>query len=336
MRGWRTVVSAACALALVALVVAGCGGDDSSGGSSSGRSSDSGPKPKVAFVCATSTISFFAPVEQGAKDAAAAVGVDLNYTGISASASTGPALAQTFTAAVNQRPDALVVCNLYPDAVDPLVRRAVDDGIPVFGANSTTNLLRNGALAVFGQPDEQAGEGAGNEMADAGVTYALCVNDVPINPAVTARCTGFERAMTARGLRVKTLNLPASANNNPTAILAAVKGALQADQDLDGVLALGAIQGTAVAQAVEQAGKAGDVKVASFDVSENVISDIRDGRLLFTVWQQPYLEGYLPVIAAAQYVKYGMTSPGTTPTGPAFITRDNLDDIKAALDAGLT
>jgi simple sugar transport system substrate-binding protein len=335
MRGWRTVLSGACAVALAALAVTGCGGSDSSSSAASTTASSGGPKPKVAFVCATSTIAFFSPVEQGAKDAANAVGVDLDYTGIGASDITGPALAKTFTAAVNQHPDALVVCNFFPDAVDPLVKKAVADGIPVFGGNSVTNLLDDGAISVWGQPDEQAGEGAGDQMAEAGVTYGLCVNDVPNNPAVAARCTGFERAMKARGLKVKTLNL-ANANNNPTAILADVKGALQANPDVDGVLALGPTQGPAVVQAVEQTGKSGDVKVASFDVSSNIISQIRDGRMLFTVWQQPYLEGYMPVIAAAQYLKYGMAPPGQGSTGPAFITKDNLDKIKAALAAGLT
>ena len=75
--------------------------------------------------------------------------------------------------------------------------------------------------------------------------------------------------------------------------------------------------------------------MGTFDVSANVLSAIDDGRLLFTTWQQPYLQGYLPVMAAAQYVRHGMTPPGEVPTGPIIVTRDNLEKVQDAQDAGL-
>lgn len=335
MRGWRSVVAGACALVVAAGAVAGCG--SSSGGSTTSATTakKSGKKVNIAFACATPTIPFFGPIEQGAKDAAAEAGVNLSYTGIGASAITPAAMSSVLTAAINQHPDALVVCNFFPPAEDPLIRKAVANGIPVFGSNSITNLAADGALSAFGQPDEQAGEGAGNQMAAAGVKHGLCVDDVPNNPSVSARCTGFEKALKAKDLKATTLNL-ANANNNPTAILSDVKGALRADSSIDGVLALGVTQGPASVQAVAQAGRAGKVKVGTFDISADVINLIKNGSMMFTVWQQPYLQGYMPVLSAAQYLRNGMTLPGEVATGPSFVTKQNVNAVSAAQAAGLS
>lgn len=336
MRGWRRAVAGACALVVAAGVVAGCG-SSSGGGTTTGSApaKKSGKQVNIAFACATPTIPFFGPIEQGAKDAAAAAGVNLSYTGIGASAITPAAMSSVLTAAINQHPDALVVCNFFPPAEDPLVRKAVANGIPVFGSNSVTNLTTDGALAAFGQPDEMAGEGAGNQMAAAGVKHGLCVDDVPNNPSVSARCTGFVKALKAKGLKATTLNL-ANSSENTTAILSDVKGALQADSSIDGVLALGVTQGPASVQAVAQAGRAGKVKVGTFDVSSDVINLIKNGSMLFTVWQQPYLQGYMPVLSAAQYLRNGMTLPGEVATGPSFVTKQNVRAVAAAQAAGLS
>ena len=167
----------------------------------------------------------------------------MTYTGIGASNTTPAAMSTAIKAALNQRPDALVVCNFFPPAENPLIRGAVEDGIPVFATNSVTDAIENGALAAFGQPDEVAGEKAGEAMAEAGVRNAVCVNDVPVNPSVVARCVGFERALEAKGIEVRTINL-ANAIGNTTVILNDIKGALRADSSIDGVLTMGPTAGS--------------------------------------------------------------------------------------------
>ena len=50
----------------------------------------------------------------------------------------------------------------------------------------------------------------------------------------------------------------------------------------------------------------------------------RDGRILFAVDQQPYLQGYLPVVMLAQQARYGLfpSSGQVVATGPHFVTRE--------------
>lgn len=331
MREWRKLASGAC----VALVVAACVGSASASASTSTRRAHAAAGNNIAFACATSSIPFFAPIVKGASDAARAMGVKVNYTGITSASITGPAMATVLTAAVAQHPAALVVCNFFPSAEDPIIKQAVKSGIPVFVTDAISDWQGDGALNSYDESNKPAGVAAGKAMIAAGVKHPLCVDDTPTNPDVALRCTGFAAAFKAKGIKAITLNLPPSASNNPTEILADTKGELESHRNIDGALALGNIQGGAVVQAVAAAGRTGKIKVGTFDVDSNIVSDIKHGSMLFTVWQEPYLQGYLPVVAAALQVKYGMSTQGQTYTGPLVVTKSNVSILATAVKHGL-
>ena len=47
--------------------------------------------------------------------------------------------------------------------------------------------------------------------------------------------------------------------------------------------------------------------------------------MAFAIDQQPYLQGYLPVVLLTQLARYGLfpARRGLIPTGPNFVTKDN-------------
>ena len=60
-----------------------------------------------------------------------------------------------------------------------------------------------------------------------------------------------------------------------------------------------------------------------------MLAAVRDGKMLFAVDQQPYLQGYLPVILLAEQARHGVF-PGEgelIPTGPKFITKANAAEV---------
>jgi simple sugar transport system substrate-binding protein len=73
------------------------------------------------------------------------------------------------------------------------------------------------------------------------------------------------------------------------------------------------------------AGIVGAIKVATFDLGPDVLREVRDGRILFAVDQQAYLQGYLPVVMLAQRSRYGLfpARGDVIATGPNFVTRRN-------------
>ena len=66
-------------------------------------------------------------------------------------------------------------------------------------------------------------------------------------------------------------------------------------------------------------------KLATFDLSPEILEAVKDGRMLFAVDQQAYLQGYMPIVMLTQRIRYGLfPSMGqTVSTGPSFVTKDN-------------
>ena len=69
--------------------------------------------------------------------------------------------------------------------------------------------------------------------------------------------------------------------------------------------------------------------MATFDLSEDVINQIKDGTILFAVDQQPYVQGYLGVTGLYLKDINGNDIGGGLPinSGPAFVTQDNADAV---------
>jgi simple sugar transport system substrate-binding protein len=71
------------------------------------------------------------------------------------------------------------------------------------------------------------------------------------------------------------------------------------------------------------------VKIAQMDVSPAILEYIQDGMIMFTMDQQPYLQGYLGVVFAYLNVKFGFTPPpAPLSTGPAVVTEADINPAK--------
>ena len=224
--------------------------------------------------------------------------------------------------AVASRPDGLVV-SLPETKILPTVRRAVKAGIPVVSINSGSDVaLALGVLAHVGQPEDRAGRGAGDRLAAAGVRNALCLNNQPGNQGLDARCAGLERAMRAVGGRSHELGIDDQSPGTPGRIASVMRR-----DGIDGVLALNGTGGAIAAKTVRRVDPSGQTPVATFDLGPEVLDALRNGRMLFAVDQQPYLQGYLPVVLLTQRARYGLfpAQGEVIQTGPNFVTRANAE-----------
>jgi simple sugar transport system substrate-binding protein len=72
------------------------------------------------------------------------------------------------------------------------------------------------------------------------------------------------------------------------------------------------------------------VKLATFDLSKDIVKSIEAGDVLFAVDQQQYLQGYLPVVLLYLYKTNLNTVGGGQPilTGPGFVTQDNAAQVE--------
>ena len=62
--------------------------------------------------------------------------------------------------------------------------------------------------------------------------------------------------------------------------------------------------------------------MASFDLSPGILHDVADGSADFVVDQQPYLQGYLPVLFLTQRARYGLLPSSDVASGPNLIRKD--------------
>lgn len=276
------------------------------------------------YVMITHTMGtdpFWPVVEKGGRDAAEAIGAEFEYN----YAPTGDMadMARLIESAAATNPDGLIVSLPDVDALGNAISAAAESGIPVITINSGLDHYQEvGALMHVGQPEELAGQAAGERAMEEGATKALCLNQEAFNTALVARCEGYFDAMGAE------LNM-IDVSNDVTQIRTRTAAALQADPEIDALLAAGPHVCEAAAEAVAEVGAAGEIHLSCFDMTSGVIDLIKEGRVAFTIDQQQRLQGYMPVIVLHLYnTNAGMLPGANIPSGPGFVDASNAEAVE--------
>jgi simple sugar transport system substrate-binding protein len=275
--------------------------------------------PRIAVVThGQASSTFWAIVRTGVEAAERQMNVQVDYE--APDVYSLPRMIELVDDAVASRPEGLVVSFPEP-GLSPAIRRAVKAGIPVMTINSGSDVFRSlGVLAHVGQPEGRAGLAAGRRLARAGVRRALCVNQQVGNVGLDARCDGLRRAMRAAGGSSRVLGIDDQSPDTADQIAAAV-----VEDRIDGILATNSVGGLQAVDAVKGSRRAGAVQIAAFDLGPDTLRAVQAGRLLFAVDQQPYLQGYLPIVMLANRARYGLfpAQGDVVATGANFVTRAN-------------
>jgi simple sugar transport system substrate-binding protein len=310
-------------VAVLGLVLAACGTETASPGEDDGGGGDGRDLRIVVVTHGQASDPFWGVVANGVNQARDDLGITVEYN--APETFDMVAMAQLIDTAVASEPDGLVVSLPDPDALGDAIEAAVAAGIPVVSINSGVDAYADlGLLTHVGQTEFIAGQGAGQRMAEAGVTNTICVNQEVGNAALDQRCDGFADGLGGIPSTVVEVDL-----TDPAGAQAAIEAALSSDDTIDGILTLGPTGADPALAALESAGLTGEVQIATFDLSENVLAAISDGDMLFAIDQQQYLQGYLGVLIVTQYAQYGLLAGGGQPilTGPGFVTADNASQV---------
>ncbi len=234
-------------------------------------------------------------------------------------------MARIVEQAIASNPDGIILTIADFDVLSGPVADAVDQGIPVITINSGTQAQSEamGALLHVGQPEYTAGFEAGKRAKAAGVTSFLCVNHYITNPASVERCKGFADAIGADvgASMIDSGQDPAEIKNKVIAYLAA-------NPDTGAVLTLGPTSAHPTLAALEAESLSGEIFFGTFDLSGEIADAIKADTIAFAIDQQPYLQGYMPVIILTNLVRYGVLPSGHMNSGPGFITKDSLSFVE--------
>lgn len=321
-------------LILTVLALSSCSSSPPDDASSGAPNAD--PRSGIRIVFAThgqSADPFWSIVAMGGEAAGRDLGVDVEYQ--------APvrfdmvAMSNLIDAVTASRPSGIVVSIPDADALAASIRAAVEAGIPVVSINSGDDVSRElGALLHVGQPEFDAGQGAGARMAASGIRAALCVNHEVGNAALDERCAGFAQGLGDSGATSTVLAVDLA---DPDDAQQRIRNALAADPTLDAVLTLGPAGATPALSALSPLAANERPELATFDLSPEVIDALLDGSMSFAIDQQPYLQGYLPVVALVTYLET-LAMPGggeVLKTGPGFVTAENAEQVRALSAAGI-
>ena len=144
-----------------------------------------------------------------------------------------------------------------------------------------------GALMYFGSDEDIAGKAVGERIAALGAKHPMCV----IQEAGLGRAGGPLRRC-RRQDAPGTENLQVNGRDMPS-VTSTIGAKLQQDPSIDYVVTLGAQFAVDAIESVAEASSS--AKVVTFDLNADVAKLIKDGKILFSVDQQPYLQGYMAV-----------------------------------------
>jgi simple sugar transport system substrate-binding protein len=231
-------------------------------------------------------------------------------------------MARIIEQASASKPTGIITTIADINVLEAPIKGAIAKGIPVITVNSGTQAesKKLGALMHIGQPEYDAGKGAGERAKAAGVTDFLCVNHFITNNASVERCQGY-----ADGLGVKLGDHMLDSGIDPTEVYNKVQAYLKAHPNTDGILTLGPNAADPTIKLLRDTGSASKFKsFITFDLDGDIAKAIQDGIMESAIDQQPYLQGYLPVVFLTEYARYGVMPANNINTGPAFVTKNNI------------
>ncbi|MHA6628202.1 substrate-binding domain-containing protein [Pseudonocardia sichuanensis] len=261
--------------------------------------------------------TFWDRIRAGAEDAAAAHNVELRYS----NGAQAPEQATLVQNAIDSQVDGLAVTLAQVEQVGPAAKAAADAGIPVVAFNAGKDEYeRFGAEMYFGSDETIAGQAAGQRLADDGAQKVLCVVQEQGHVALEARCAGVAATFpSTENIYVQGTDLPS--------VRSTIGAKLQEDPAITHVIALGAPFALTALESVADAGS--QARVATFDLNVDAARAIQEGRILFAVDQQPYVQGYMSVASLWLNLTNGNDLGGGGPvlTGPSFVDSTNIDQI---------
>jgi len=304
----------------VGSILSACGSSASSGGGSSSVFG-SHASYKFVFVNHVTTNPFFTPTQYGAADASSLLGCSYQWTG--SESSNVNQMVNAMNSAVTAKADGIAVALIDLHAFNAPVEAAIKAGTPVVAYNA--DAVGNARLSYIGQDLKKAGEKMGERIvSDVGSGDVALFIATPGSANLQPRIEGAEAAVKASGKPI-TLHTVATGAAVPGE-LSTIDAYWVGHSSTKGMYAVDGGSTESLAKVMQKYGLAGKgVKAGGFDLTEQTQSLLKAGDIEFTIDQQPYLQGFLPVLQLFMYKVSGTLSGlAETDTGLKFLNKETI------------
>jgi simple sugar transport system substrate-binding protein len=318
----RTALTGA-AVGSVSALLEACGSSatSSSSGGNSAAVFGSHPNYKFTLVNHVTTNPFFVPTQYGAADACKLLGCSYQWTG--SESSNVSQMVNAINTAITSGVDGIAVALIDLHAFNAPVEAALKAGIPVVAYNA--DAPTNARLSYIGQDLKKAGEEMGERIVAAvGSGDVALFIATPGSANLQPRIEGAIKAIKASGK-------PITAHEIATG--AAVPGELSTidaywvgHPSTKGMYAVDGGSTESLAKVMQKYGlPAKGIKAGGFDLTEATQKLLQEGNIEFTIDQQPYQQGFLPILQLFFWrVSGSLTGPAEVDTGLKFLSKETV------------
>ncbi len=327
------------ATAAASALLAACGSSSSTPSSTSTASTVKtfGNFPKTPawqfwFVNHVTTNPFFVPTIFGKNDAAALLGLPQPRWGGSLDSNPTDMVHFLSTAiAAKANGIATTVINSAPSdtTFTVPVANAMSAGIPVISYNADGPIINGVAtpgtnrLCYVGQALYISGQQLGERIKSLAKTKGEVVIFIatPGTANIQPRSDGATAVLQAAGFTTSQQATGALTSQETTA----EKGFLLGHKNIVAACAVDAGSTELLGPNLAAAGLVGKIPAGGFDLTPGTLTAINSGQLDFTINQDPYLQGFLPVLYLYLYnLTGGLVLPPDTDTGLTFVTKTTV------------
>jgi simple sugar transport system substrate-binding protein len=279
------------------------------------------------FVNHVTTNLFFVPTQNGMKDAAALLGLPAPKWGGSTTSSATEMVSYLNTA-IAAKANGIATTVITATSFTTPVKNAMDAGIPVISYNAD-GVVNNGVadigtnrLCYVGQALYNSGVAMGNRIKSliSSPGEVVIFIATPGSGNIQPRLDGATSVLKPAGFTVKSAATGALTSGEGAAEKAFLTGA---KATIKGAFAVDAGSTEQLGPSLASVGL--KIPAGGFDLTPGTLTAINSGQLNFTIDQNPYLQGFLPVMYLYLFnLTGGLVAPPNTDTGLTFVTKSNV------------
>jgi len=279
--------------------------------------------PTIALVVKTQNNPFFVDMENGAKEAAAKLGVNLVVQAAEREVDVEKQM-QIIENLIQRRVNAICVSPSGSKEIVPAIVKANKAGVPVLivdsGVDEETLKRAGGYIATFiGSDNFEGGKLAGEYIIKklSGKGKVAILEGIPGHETADARRDGFQKAIDkAMGIEIAVSQV---ANSERDKGFNVFQNILQSHPEVQALFATNDMMALGAVEAIAAAGRTGEIIVVGFDAVDDARQAIQKGLMHGSIAQFPAEMGRLAVENAVRLMN-GENIPDYIPVKIELVT----------------
>jgi simple sugar transport system substrate-binding protein len=265
---------------------------------------------------------FWEPMLNGAREAAKMFNVKVDFQ----NADSDPAKnVNLIEQAIANKQNAIIPMLVHPEAMSKPLKKAMSMGITVIASNADSAKAADAREAYVGASFVDSGELIANRIVQqhgikAGAKCVVAGGKIE-EPHIAARGEGVMKALKAAGVSGEIIRGGDSAEE----ALTVMTQYLLSNPKTACVIGLASAPTEVAPKAIQEAGLK-NVPNGGFDLTPKISENIKAGRTTASVDQQPFWQGFMPVMMAAYKVRYGL-APASFNSSNGLIDKSTVDIV---------